>query len=121
MSDSPVPRADRFDAHLTEPYQVDGRGIPSRKVRCRFAQGSDSGPGFTDEMSCLLRTRLRGAILIILVGFVLHLVRNLLLQGSVLDHRTLRLFISGCEIVVLAIVSGLLWSRWTLSMRTLRI
>jgi serine/threonine-protein kinase len=72
-------------------------------------------------MSSLLRTRLRLAILIILAGFALHFVRNVLLQGSALDHRPLRLLVTGCEILVLAIVSGLLWSRRPLSMRTLRI
>jgi eukaryotic-like serine/threonine-protein kinase len=104
-----------------EPAPGADRGEASRKVRCRLAQGSDSGPGFSGEMSRLLRTRLRLAILIILAGFVLHFVRNLLLQGSTLDHRPLRLLITGCEIVVLTIVSALLWSRRPLSTRTLRI
>ncbi len=90
----------------------------SCKVRCRFAHGSNAGPGFTDEMSSLLRTRLRLAILIILAGFTLHFVRNLLLQQPAFDHRPLRLSIIGCEIVVLALVSALLWSRRPLSMRT---
>src|SRR5438874_5907642 len=104
-----------------EPAPGPDRAKVSGKVRCRLAQGSDSGPGFTTEMLCLLRTRLRLAILIILAGFALHFVRNLLLQGATLDHRPLRLFVTGCEIVVLAIVSGLLWSPWPFSMRTLRI
>src|ERR1700682_6402686 len=121
MSDSPVPRADRFDAHLTELYQVDGGGIPSRTVRCRFSQCSDSGPGFTDEMSCLLRTRLRLVILIILSGFALHFLRNLVLQGTAFDHRPLWLCFPGCEIAVMVIASGLLWSRLPLSRRSLRI
>jgi serine/threonine-protein kinase len=120
MSDPAPAFADR-EPPSPEPATGAGRGKASRKVHCRFAQGSDSGPGFTDEMSCLLRTRLRLAILIILAGFALHFVRNLLLQGSVLDHRPLRLFVTGCEIVVLAIVSGLLWSRRPLSMKILRI
>jgi hypothetical protein len=97
-----------------------GWGKASRKLRCRLAQGSDAGPGFTDEMSLLLRTRLRLAILIILAGFALHFVRNLLLEGSTLDHRSLRLLITGCEMLVMAIVSGLLWSRRPLSLRALR-
>jgi len=71
-------------------------------------------------MSCLLRTRLRLAILIILAGFALHFLRNLLLQEPALDQRPLRLVVTGCEILVLAIVSGLLWSRRPLSMRILR-
>ncbi|HVS36203.1 MAG TPA: serine/threonine-protein kinase [Gemmataceae bacterium] len=92
----------------------------SRKPRCRFAQGSDSGPCFTDEMTSLLRTRLRLAILIILVGFTLHFVRNVLLQEPAFDHRPLRLSITGGEIAVMALVSVLLWSRRLLSMKTLR-
>ncbi|HEV8060415.1 MAG TPA: serine/threonine-protein kinase [Gemmataceae bacterium] len=87
----------------------------------RFVQGSPSAPGFTDEISGLLRSRLRVAILIILAEFALRFVRNLLLQGSTFDHRLLRLFFYGCEIMVLATVSGLLWSRRPLSVRSLRV
>jgi serine/threonine-protein kinase len=118
MSDPP--RALAFD-ELSSLEAAGGRAKVSRKVRCRFAHGSASGPGFTDEMSCLLRSRLRLAILIILGGFVLHFVRNSLLDGVTLNHRPLRLLITGCEIVMLALVSGLLWSRLPLSMRALRI
>jgi len=120
MSDPTLALANH-ESPFPEPAPGAGGGEASRKVRWRFAEGSDSGPGFTDELSSLLRTRLRLAILIILAGFALHFVRNLLLQRSALDHRVLRLFVSGCEIVVLAIVSGLLWSRRPLSMKTLRI
>src|SRR5438445_490622 len=110
----------RFSPHVPEaaPKAADAA---ARRVRCRFAKGSDSGPGLTDEMSCLLRTRLRLAILIILSGFILHFLRNLLLQGSAFGHRPLYLFFTGCEIAVLGIVSGLLWSRRPLAMRGLRI
>src|SRR5262249_14288259 len=68
----------------------------------------------------LLRTRLRLAILIILVAFALHFLRNLLLLGPVFDHRPLWLIFSGCEIAVMAIASGLLWSRRPLSRSHLR-
>ncbi len=117
-----VPIVDFPGRQPPSPDSVPGadHGKTLRKVRCRFAHGSDSGPGFTDEMSSLLRTRLRLAILIILAGFALHLVRNLLLQEPAFDHRPLRLSITGCEIVVLALVSALLWSRRPLSMRVLR-
>src|SRR5713101_2014754 len=87
----------------------------------RLAKGSDACPGFTDEMSCLLHTRLRLAIMIILSAFVLHFLRNLLLPGAaVVERRPLWLFFSGCEIAVMAVVSGLLWSRRTLRMKDLR-
>jgi eukaryotic-like serine/threonine-protein kinase len=120
MSDPNLARADHKSPAL-EPAPGPGPGKASRKVRCRFAHGSESGPGFTDEMSCLLRIRLRLAILIALAGFALHFVRNLLWPEPAFDHRPLRLIVTGCEIVVLVIVSGVLWSRLALSMRTLRI
>ena len=93
----------------------------ARKVRCRFAQGSSSGPGFTDEMSCLLRTRLRSAILIILSAFVLHFLRNLLLPEFATDHNPIWLVFSGCEIGVMALASAMLWSRLPLNRWNLRI
>jgi tRNA A-37 threonylcarbamoyl transferase component Bud32 len=121
LNDSGSPSPERLGRHATESSLSD-RGGGSRHMRCRFAKGSDSGPGLTDEISCLLRTRLRVAILIILSAFVLHFLRNLLLPGAAaVDRRPLWLFFSGCEIAVMAVVSGLLWSRRALGMRTLRI
>ncbi len=118
-----VPTVDFRGHEPPNPESAAGAGPAkaSRQVRCRFAHGSDSGPGFTDEMTPLLRTRLRLAILIVLAGFILHLARNLLLQEPAFDHRPLRLSITAGEIVVLAIVSTLLWSRRPLSMRNLRL
>jgi serine/threonine-protein kinase len=118
MSDPAVPRNDLDKQHSAEPSGKDDRGVDCKHLRCRLATGS--GPGFTDEMSGLLRTRLRVAILIILGGFAVHFLRNLLLLGSVFDHRPLWLVFSGCEIAVMVIASVLLWSRRPLSMRSLR-
>jgi serine/threonine-protein kinase len=118
MSDTTVPRDNRPERHLTEPYAEEGHGLVSRKVRCRLAVSS--GPGFTDEMSCLLRTRLRLAILVVLVGFALHFLRNALRLGPTFDHRPLWLYFSGCEIAVMVSASALLWSRRPLSMSHLR-
>lgn len=118
MGISPGPREHLQERHSIEPYPDDVRGLGSQGRRCRLAVGS--GPGFTDEMSCLLRTRLRLAILIILVGFVLHFLRNVLLQGPAFDHRPLWLIFCGCEIAVMVCASGLLWSRRPLSMSHLR-
>src|SRR5581483_2866713 len=120
MNDATVALTDR-EPMAPEPVAGAGRGQASRKLRRRFAQGSDSGPGFTDEMSGLLQARLRLAILIILAGFALHFVRNFFLEVSAFDHRPLRLWVTGCEMAVLAIVSALLWSRRHLSTRTLRL
>jgi serine/threonine-protein kinase len=117
--DPKPPLAGRFRPHVTEPYERAPEAA-ARRVRCRFAKGSGTGTGLTDEMSCLLRTRLRLAILIILVGFVLHFLRNLVL-GSAFAYRPLWLLFCGCEIAVLVIASTLLWSRRPLSMRPLRL
>src|SRR5438874_2567974 len=118
MSDPRVLRTDLHKRHSAE-LSLDGdRGVVSHPVRCRVAVGS--GPGFTDEMSYLLRARLRLALLIILAGFALHFLRNLLLLGSAFDHRPLWLVFSGCEIAVMTIASAWLWSRRPLSMTSLR-
>src|SRR6266849_6366822 len=93
-SRSPSPNRITPDAAESSPSDRDGG---SRRVRCRFAKGSDSGPGLTDEMSCLLRTRLRLAILIILSAFAVFFLRNLLLRGFTFDQRELWLLITGCE------------------------
>jgi serine/threonine-protein kinase len=118
MSSSPGPRPKLDERDFPEPSPDDGRGIVSRKVRCRLA--ARSGPGFTDEMSGLLRTRLRLAILVILIGFVVHFLRNVLRLGPTFDHRPLWLLLSGCEIAVMASALGLLWSRRPLSLGKLR-
>src|SRR5438093_1177354 len=121
MNDAGSLSPERIGQHAAE-SSLSTRDAGSRRVRCRFAKGSDSGPGLTDELTGLLRTRLRLAILIILAAFVLHFLRNVLLPGAaVVERRPLWLFFSGCEIAVMAIVSGLLWSRRALCMRDLRI
>jgi serine/threonine-protein kinase len=117
MSDSKLPRDNLPKRHLTEVYSEE-RGAVSRKVRCRLA--ASSGPGFTDEMSCLLRTRLALAILVILVGFAVHFLRNAFRLGPTYDHLQLWLLFTGGEIAVLVSALGLLWSHRPLSMRTLR-
>jgi serine/threonine-protein kinase len=63
---------------------------------------------------------LRLALLIILVGFTFHFLRNVFRLGTVFDHLPLWLAFSGCEIAVMAITSVLLWSRWCFSMGQLR-
>src|SRR5438128_2056810 len=118
MAYTPVPR-DLHEQRLTGPSADDAGGPMSKKVRCRLAVGS--GPGFTHEMACLLRTRLRLAILIVLVGFAFHFVCQLLLPGSALDHRPIYLLFCGGEIAVMVVASTLLWSRRPLSMNALRV
>ena len=119
MSDYPLLSNHNFDLNMTGPYPGRGREIPSARVR--RAKCSDSTPGFKDEISCLLRIRLRLAILIILSAYIVFFLRNLFLRGFTIDERRMWLLITGCEITLMLIVSGLLWSRWPLSSRRLRI
>jgi hypothetical protein len=114
-------RVDPFQTRLSEPNDHEPTAPAPSRVRCRFAQASDTGGGFTDEMSCLLRTRLRLGILIILFGFSLHFLRNVLLPAFSFEHRRIYLAFSGSEIVIMAIVLGYLWSPLPTSMKKLRI
>ncbi|MBV9126099.1 MAG: hypothetical protein JO112_22330 [Planctomycetes bacterium] len=118
MSDSGARHDDFSKRRFAWPASDQDRADVSQHVRCRLAQGSC--PRFTDEMSGLLRTRLRLAILIILAGFALHFLRSLWLLGSAFEQRPLWLVISGGEIVVMALASVVLWSRRPLSRRSLR-
>ena len=119
MSEPRGLRGDLQQRHVADPFLDGSRGAVSQDVRCRFA--ASSGLGFTDELAHVLRTRLRLAILIFLVGFALQFLRSLLLQGFAFGHRPTRLVLGDCEIIVLAIASALLWSRWPLSLTTLRV
>jgi tRNA A-37 threonylcarbamoyl transferase component Bud32 len=87
--------------------------------RCQVALVAGSGQCLTDEISCLLRRRLRVAALIALAGFTAFLVRTFFLPpedrlspvGTAL-HTAL--------VGVLTLASAILWSRLYLSVRTLR-
>lgn len=118
MSNSKMPRDDLHGRQLTETSLHDRLGMISQKVCCRLATGS--GLGFTEEMACLLRTRLRLAILVLLVSFALHFLRMWLRLGPTFAYRPLYLWFCGAEIAVMAVASGLLWSRRPLSMNQLR-
>jgi serine/threonine-protein kinase len=118
MSDAPAPRGHVNGRQPTGLSPGDGRSACPKKVRCRFAV--NSGPGFTDEMSHLLRSRLRLAILVMLAGFALHFLRMALKLGPAFDHRPLWLAFCGFEIAVLLVASALLWSRWPLATKSLR-
>src|SRR5262249_27870315 len=83
-----------------------------RKARCGFAHGSDWGPGLTDEITVLLRTRLRLAGSIVLIAFTLYFLRNLVDPASiVLRGGAWGPLIHGGVIVALAGMAALLWSR----------
>jgi serine/threonine-protein kinase len=118
MNDPKPLSRDRFSPHGTAPFPS-GRDAALRRMHCRLATRSD--PGFADELSGLLRTRLRSAILIVLAVFVLNLLRNVLQPGSALDQRPRWLVFTGVEVAALAIVSAWLWSRRPLGLRRLRL
>jgi tRNA A-37 threonylcarbamoyl transferase component Bud32 len=109
-----------LEAQPAEPPSGESREAASSRVCCRLVKGSESGPGLTQETARLLRTRLRLAIVIILSAYVLHFLRNLLLPGTAADQRPFWLFFSGFEILAMSVVSGVLWSRKPLGIRSLR-
>jgi tRNA A-37 threonylcarbamoyl transferase component Bud32 len=94
------------------------RKAGSHRVHCRFA--TSSAPRFTQEFISVLRSRLRLAILIFLVGFSFYILRGLWLHGLAFGNTPVRYIAADCEMVLLIIVSALLWSRRALSMASLR-
>jgi serine/threonine-protein kinase len=118
MSYTTLPRDYLHKRRIAKAPAHDGAGIAPRKVQCRLAPAS--GSGFTDEMSQLLRMRLRLAILVMLGGCVIHFLQIALWPGAVYDHRAVWLLLSACEIALMASALGLLWSRIPLSMKQLR-
>jgi serine/threonine-protein kinase len=72
------------------------------------------------ELARLLRTRLRSAILIVLVPFFLNFLRNVLLPGAGTDRQPRWLVFSACVVAALAVASAWLWSRRPLGLRQLR-
>src|SRR5262249_41162531 len=109
---------DRFNSVLSPSNNQDTG--PSR-VRCRFASKSNSGPGLTHEISCLLRTRWRLAILIILGAFILHFIRNLWDNTPAVHIGPFAVVLQGSAIAVMVAVSAILWSPWPLSTTKLRV
>ena len=94
-------------------------GFVSRKMRCRLANDC-SGPGFTDELAPLLRSRLRLAILLMILPFAIHFVRNAFQLGPMFEHRLRWLLFGGAEVIMLAGAAALLWSRRPFSLCKLR-
>jgi serine/threonine-protein kinase len=86
---------------------------------CKVALSALSGFHVTDEISCLLRRRLRVAALIALAGFAVFLVRNLITRPPTIDSAT-NVFHT-VVVAVLTFCSALLWSHVLLSIRALRL
>jgi hypothetical protein len=87
MSDLFLSRGGRFGARPVNGAPAAGPGAASGRLRCRLAKCKESEIGFTDEMTCLLRTRLRFAILLVLAVFVLHFLRHLFLPDATVNRN----------------------------------
>ena len=85
---------------------------------CRVALSGLSGFHATDEITCMLRRRLRVAGLIALAGFSAFMVRNLIAPPASLEFTTEILLM--VVVAVLTFLSALLWSHLRLSIRALR-
>jgi eukaryotic-like serine/threonine-protein kinase len=88
--------------------------------RARVAFVAGSAQHLSGEIGCLLRRRLRIAVLIALTGFSLLLIRTLIETPEPLVGVSSYPFLHGGIVLLLAAASVLLWSRQTLSVFALR-
>jgi serine/threonine-protein kinase len=109
------------DSSLTAWAGGAGHGTPSR---CKVALVAGSGPHFTDELSGLLRRRLRIAAGITLVASAVFLIRHLFVPSpfTAEDEQAAHILLAmqALLVAVLTVVSAMLWSRMGLSLRALR-
>jgi serine/threonine-protein kinase len=120
MNNSDQRPFDREDFQSTIPSAPTDPEAKPHRPRCRFAKGSGSASGLTDELACLLRSRLRVAILILLCGFVFYFVRQLLGPSPVVEEVPFTTLFDGCIIAIMTLVSAILWGPLPLSMKKLR-
>jgi hypothetical protein len=106
----------------TETIQGPASGHKQAKVcRPQMAMVSGSGPHLTDETQALLRSRLRAAAFILLVGFSVFLVRHVVgvISGEPLDPLLLGFHI--LVVLVLGFSSMPLCRKCPVSLRKLRV
>jgi serine/threonine-protein kinase len=89
-----------------------------RRAQCVLV--GESGQHTTTQLACLLRRRLRIAVLICLAGFGLFLIRNLLLSENPVSSR-LDLALHSLVVALMVGLATLLWSGWRISTRQLRV
>lgn len=102
------------DNVVTAAFQAAAR---QNQPRCRVVAGT--GQHFTEEVSCLLRQRLRLAGLIALAGFGVFLIRNLITPNG-FRSEALTMSLHTAVVAILVGLSALLWSHVHLCMRSLR-
>src|SRR6516162_37049 len=76
-------------------------GARAKVCRPRPALAAGSGPHLTEETQALLRSRLRAAALILLVGFAVFLVRNVV---GVILGEPLHPVLLGCHVLVVLVL-----------------
>jgi len=94
---------------------------PAVNGRCRLAMAGSTGPHLTQEVSCLLRRRLRIAALIMLAGFSTFLVRAYVERPADMLLGSLDLGIFTAVVAVMAAVATILVSRTPISFGWLRV
>ena len=104
---------------LTVTVAADGRAAATPPRRC-MALAPGSGPHLSDELHCLLRRRLRIAVLIAWTGSSLFLVRNFLLIGTAQALTPSALAIACIASAVLTVLGALLWSTYPIGTANLR-
>jgi eukaryotic-like serine/threonine-protein kinase len=99
----------------------EGAGARAKVSRPRREIVAGSGPHFTNETGALLRSRLRAAASMLLLGFGVFLVRHVVgvLSGEPLDPALLGLHV--LVVLVLGFSALPLWRHCALSLRKLRL
>src|SRR5262245_13300972 len=102
----------------TTAFRVDGAARPVERRKIALIPGS--GSCLTDEISCLLRRRLRVAGLIALAGNAYFFFKNLWLAGENPPIPGFGSPLQGIVVALMTVLCALLWTRVALGMRALR-
>src|SRR5262245_43198273 len=94
---------------------------PEQVQRCKMALVRGSGSHSVSELQCILRSRLRIVSLIMAGGCLVFFVKNLLDPEHALAACPVERFLHGTLLAVLTALAALLWTRWPLSIRRLRL
>src|SRR5262245_46779581 len=103
-------------SQTTTVFPPEGAARPAERRKIALVPGSASC--LTDEISCLLRRRLRVAGLIALAGNVYFFFKNFLAESPPIPGFGSAL--QGIVVALMTVLCALLWTRIALSIRALR-
>jgi serine/threonine-protein kinase len=105
---------------MVEHYRQAAEQEKPKSRHCLVDLVTGSGPCPVKEVACLLRYRLRLAVLILLAAFGFFLVSNII-QAQSIALETSELVIHIALVAIMVPLAILLWSRWPLTLGSLRL